>query len=58
MIKVYDLTGKEVKIIENRVRTAGTYTVMFDANQLASGVYFYKLSANNYSATKKFILMK
>jgi hypothetical protein len=58
VIKVYDIAGREVETIENSERTAGTYAVTFDARQLASGVYFYKLTTNNYSATKKFILMK
>jgi hypothetical protein len=58
LIKVYDVAGKEVSTIENSERTAGTYNVSFDAKQLASGVYYYKLTADNYSATKKFILIK
>jgi hypothetical protein len=58
VIKIYNIAGKEVETIENSVRSVGTYTVTFDAKQLASGVYFYKLTANNHSATKKFVLMK
>jgi len=58
VIKVYDVAGREVGTIENRERSAGTYSVWFNAKQLASGVYYYKLTANNYSAVKKFILMK
>jgi len=57
-IKVYDVTGKEISTIENTERTAGTYVVTFNAKQLASGVYYYKLIANNYTATKKFVLIK
>ena len=48
----------EELLIENSGRTAGTYTLSFNAKQLASGVYYYKISADNYSETKKFILMK
>ena len=58
VIKIYNVAGREVETIENSVRSAGTYTITFDARQLASGVYFYKLTANNHSATKKFVLMK
>jgi hypothetical protein len=58
VIKIYTIAGREVETIENSVRSAGTYTITFDAKQLASGVYFYKLTANNHSATKKFVLMK
>ena len=57
-IKVYDFTGREVATIENRERPAGTYSVYFNAKQLASGVYFYKLTADDYSAVKKFVLIK
>ncbi len=58
MIKVYDIAGKEIETIENSDRAAGTYTLSFNASHLASGVYFYKLIADNYTATKKFILLK
>jgi hypothetical protein len=58
IIKVYDVIGKEISTIENSERAAGTYNVSFDAKQLASGVYYYKLTADNYSATKKFVLIK
>jgi hypothetical protein len=58
VIKIYNVAGREVETIENSVRSAGTYTITFDAKQLASGVYFYNLTANNHSATKKFVLMK
>lgn len=58
VIKIYDAAGREVGTIENAYRTAGTYVVNFDAKQLSSGVYYYKLIANNYAATKKFVLIK
>jgi hypothetical protein len=58
VIKIYDIAGREVETIENSVRSAGTYTITFNAKHLTSGVYFYKLIANNHSAAKKFILMK
>jgi hypothetical protein len=58
VIKIYNVAGKEVETIENTVKSAGTYTITFDAKRLASGVYFYKLTANNHSAAKKFVLMK
>jgi hypothetical protein len=58
IIKVYDVAGREIETIENSERTAGTHIVMFNAKNLSSGIYFYKLITNNYSATKKFVLMK
>lgn len=57
-IMVYDATGKEVAMIENTERNAGTHIVSFNANQLASGVYYYRLTVRDYLDTKKFILMK
>jgi gluconolactonase len=58
VIKIYNVIGREVATIENRYRIAGTYVVPFNASYLASGIYFYKLMANNYSSTKKFVLIK
>ncbi len=58
IIKVYNLTGTEVATIENKKLPAGTYSINFNAQQLASGVYFYKLTADNYLAVKKFVLLK
>jgi hypothetical protein len=57
-IKVYDIAGKAVALLEDRERPAGTYRVQFDASKLTSGVYFYKLVAGNYSETKKMLLLK
>jgi hypothetical protein len=58
VIKIYDATGKEVETIENSERSAGTYVVTFNAKQLASGIYYYKITANKFSAAKKFVLLK
>ncbi|RPI06410.1 MAG: DUF362 domain-containing protein [Ignavibacteriae bacterium] len=58
VIKIYTAAGREVGTIENTVRSAGTYTISFDAKHLASGVYFYRLTTHNHSATKKFVLIK
>ena len=57
-IKVFDLAGREVETIEEGNRQVGTYSVLFDAKQLPKGEYFYKLVANNFSETKKFVLLK
>lgn len=58
IIKVYDFAGREVETIEEGNRQAGTYSVLFDANQLPNGEYFYKFTANNFSETKKFVILK
>lgn len=57
-LKIYDMMGKEVANLVNATQEAGFYTVKFDASKLASGVYFYKLQANDFTATKKLMLMK
>ena len=57
-LKVYNVLGQEVATLFNGERQAGNYSVTFDASQLTSGVYFYRLQAENFSMTKKLILMK
>jgi hypothetical protein len=55
---VYDSTGKEITTILNEEFKAGSYRVYWDAGNLSSGTYFYKLMANNFSETKKMVLVK
>lgn len=57
-LKVYDVLGNEVAILVNEEKPAGSYEVEFSADGLTSGIYFYKLTAGNFSETKKMILMK
>ncbi len=57
-IKVYDIIGKEVATILNQKLSKGIHEVTFDASKLNSGVYVYRISANNFTASKKMILMK
>ena len=57
-IKVYDILGKEVKKILNEYTQAGTYEIEFNARNLPSGVYFYKMISGSYSDTKKMILLR
>lgn len=58
-LKVYDVLGREVaSLINNQTMQAGTYTVNFDGKNLASGTYLYKLTADNFTSTKKMILVK
>ncbi len=46
MLKVYDITGREVKSLVNEQQSAGYHTVRFDASSLSSGLYFYKIIVN------------
>lgn len=57
-LSIFDASGREVKVMVNGWRSAGEYTERFDGSMLASGVYFYKLEAGNFSATKKMMLVK
>ncbi len=57
-LKVYDMMGKEIATLVDRQQPSGNYAVAFDASQLASGIYFYKLKAGNNVGIKKMILMK
>ena len=57
-LKVYDLSGKEVAELANSDFAAGNYLITFNAGQLASGVYFYKLKAGSFTDTKKMVLLK
>jgi hypothetical protein len=57
-ISVFDMTGKEVATVLNQEVAAGSFTTDFNASSLATGVYFYKMTTNNFTATKKMILVK
>lgn len=57
-LKVYDLTGKEVSVLADGNLTAGYHTVEFNGSNLASGIYIYKLTADNFTAVKKLVLVK
>lgn len=57
-IKVYNITGQEVADLVNEVKDPGTYKAEFDAGNLSSGIYFYKITAGRYSAVRKMMLIK
>jgi len=57
-IKVYDILGKEVKTLVNEFREAGAHKVLFNASELASGVYFYKINTANFNDVKRMVLVK
>ncbi len=57
-IKIYDVTGREVKTLLNEVKDAGSNSVMFDASSLSSGIYFYTLVSGKFTDTKKMVLVK
>lgn len=57
---IYDVLGNEIETIVNEYKQAGNYSVEFRAksDELSSGIYFYRLTAGNYSESKKMILIK
>jgi hypothetical protein len=57
-LKVYNVQGKEVRSLVSRRQLPGTYTVRFNGADLNSGIYYYKLTANDFTQTKKMILIK
>jgi hypothetical protein len=57
-LKVYDILGNEIATLVNEEKPEGEYEVEFNATELPSGIYFYKLQAGSFSETKKMILLK
>ena len=58
-LKVYNLLGQDVAIlINNEYHNSGSYEINFDASNLPSGIYFYRISVNEFSASKKMIFVK
>ena len=57
-LKVYDVLGREVATLVNENKPSGNYEVLFDASNLPSGIYFYKLQAGSFNQTRKMILLK
>ena len=57
-LKVYNLLGSEIATLVNGFMEAGKHSVKFDANDITSGIYFYTIKADNFTSTRKMILMK
>ncbi|MCX6163293.1 MAG: T9SS type A sorting domain-containing protein [Ignavibacteriae bacterium] len=57
-LKVFDVLGKEVSTLVNQNLQPGEYEVTFNASKMTSGVYFYKLKANEFSEIKKMLFIK
>jgi hypothetical protein len=55
---VFDVLGREVATLVNEQLQPGTYTVQFDATNLSSGVYYYRLEAGSFSATRKLMVVQ
>ncbi len=57
-LKVYDILGNEIETVVNENMQPGSYSVIFNAGNLPSGTYFYRLNAGDFSETKKMVLIK
>jgi hypothetical protein len=57
-IKVFNVLGQVVAILMDGKQDAGKYSVVFDAARLSSGLYFYRITAGDFTATKKMTLLK
>ncbi|UCE17138.1 MAG: T9SS type A sorting domain-containing protein, partial [Gemmatimonadota bacterium] len=57
-LKVYNVLGQELATLVDKVVEPGHYSVTWDASDVASGIYFYRLDAGDFSDTKRMVLMK
>jgi hypothetical protein len=57
-IAVYDILGREVQVLAEEFKPAGSYEVNFDASALSSGTYFYKITAGSFTDIKKMVLIR
>jgi hypothetical protein len=57
-LKVYNMLGEEIVTLVNRYENPGNKTCQWDANNIVSGVYFYRLTVNDFTQTKKMVLIK
>jgi hypothetical protein len=56
IITLYDASGKQVKLLMNGTKPAGAYTIEVKTSKLSKGIYYYKMRAGAFTATKKMIL--
>ncbi|MCB0745039.1 MAG: T9SS type A sorting domain-containing protein, partial [Ignavibacteriae bacterium] len=57
-LKVYDVLGKEITTLVNEASKPGIYQVTFNASNLTSGIYYYRLQYGEFNETKKLVLLK
>lgn len=57
-LKIFDCLGKEVALLENGFKNSGEYSIRFDATNIASGIYFCKLTTSRFSKTNKMVLLR
>jgi len=57
-LDIYDILGRKVQTLYNGAQQAGTHSVVFNADEFASGVYFYRLTAGEFRQCERMILIK
>ncbi len=57
-LHIYDVLGRKIDTLVEEYKTAGIYEVLFNGKDLTSGVYFYRIQSGNFTAEKKFVLIK
>lgn len=57
-LKIYDVIGNRVATLVDEMKSSGDYNIIFNAEELSSGVYYYSLKSGSYVATKKMVLLK
>ena len=55
---VYNVLGQEVDVLMNKRMEAGSHVAEWDAESFSTGIYFYRIAADNFSETKKMLLLK
>jgi hypothetical protein len=57
-LRIYDVLGREVAKLVNEAKEPGIYEVKFDASKLSSGVYIYRLTTKDFTASRKMMVVK
>jgi len=57
-IRLYDVLGNEVITLVNEQKPAGKYEMLYNASNIASGVYYYQITSGSFTQTRKLMLMK
>ena len=57
-LKIFDILGREIKVLLDEELVKGVHKIKFDASQLSSGIYFYRLNSSNHIDTKKLMVLK
>ena len=57
-LRIFNILGQEISILVNEFKESGTHTINFNASELSSGIYIYRIEAGNFVQTRKMTLLK